>query len=406
MPMPSGSIGWSLQPPGSTAWMRSKTRGIAGSGIRALAWRLEALAAAGNEYFLLNQRENYESIFWSCYQDFPTSPRAAYCHWRVAFSAYFQRRDDAAGLLQAHVKLFPRSESSAAALYFLGSLTNSSDAYRQILEQFPNDYYAVLARQRLQIPAAPAVFSTRSKCSNRPRLHGFDSNARGFWKLPPCTIWPPPNSALAPNRHVHREAFGLELARMAAERNKPSRAIRFLKRYASGYVYTPIADAAREFWMLAYPLPYRDVLENYSEQALLDPFLVAALVRQESEFDPQVVSRAGAYGLTQVLPSTGRELSRRLGIRGFRTSMLTDPGLNLRLGTAYLSRLLTQLEGRWEPTLAAYNAGKSRAVAWQSRGEFREPAEYIETIPFTETRNYVKIVLRNADLYRRLYSKN
>ena len=303
-------------------------------------------------------------------------------------------------------KTVSRSESSAAALYFLGSLTNSSDAYQQILGQFPNDYYAVLARQRLQIPAAPAVFASRSEVFQPPPASRFRFERARLLETAALDDLATTELRFGAEQAVHREAFGLELARMASERNEPSRAIRFLKRYASGYVYTPLADAPREFWMLAYPLPYRDALENYSEQAGLDPFLVAALVRQESEFDPQVVSRAGAYGLTQVLPSTGRELSRRLGIRGFHTSMLTDPGLNLRLGTAYLSRLLTQLEGRWEPTLAAYNAGKSRAVAWQSRGEFREPAEYIETIPFTETRNYVKIVLRNADLYRRLYSKN
>ena len=90
-------------------------------------------------------------------------------------------------------------------------------------------------------------------------------------------------------------------------------------------------------------------------------------------------------------------------LQGFTPKMLLQPEVNLRLGTVYLKSRPTQFNGEWEPTLASYNAGKSRAVAWQNRMHYREPAEYVESIPFTETRNYVQVVLRNADLYRRLY---
>ena len=136
----------------------------------------------------------------------------------------------------------------------------------------------------------------------------------------------------------------------------------------------------------------------------LDPFLVASLIRQESEFNPKAISSARAYGLTQVLPSTGRQLSRRLGITRFSSSMLFEPEINLKLGTYYLKTLLDQQEGSWEQTLASYNAGKRRADEWATWATFREPSEYIETIPFTETRNYIQIVLRNAHVYRRLYA--
>jgi soluble lytic murein transglycosylase len=131
---------------------------------------------------------------------------------------------------------------------------------------------------------------------------------------------------------------------------------------------------------------------------------VAALIRQESEFNPKALSRARAYGLTQVLPSTGREVSRKLKMRRFNAAMLYQPDVNLRIGTWYLRAMLDQLQGRWEPTLASYNAGKSRVVNWLRWSDFREPAEFIESIPFNETRNYVQSVLRNADIYRRLYA--
>jgi len=133
---------------------------------------------------------------------------------------------------------------------------------------------------------------------------------------------------------------------------------------------------------------------------------VAALIRQESEFDPRAVSRANAYGLTQVLPSTGRQLSRRVGIARFSPSMLFQPEVNLKLGTYYLKTLLDQHNGKWEEALASYNAGKRRTDDWVTWASFREPAEFIETIPFTETRTYIQIVLRNAYIYRQLYGSS
>jgi soluble lytic murein transglycosylase len=101
----------------------------------------------------------------------------------------------------------------------------------------------------------------------------------------------------------------------------------------------------------------------------------------------------------QVLPSTGRQLGAS------PASRLFEPEVNLRVGMRHLKSLLDSFDGKWEPTLAAYNAGRSRAVEWLTWGEFREPAEFIETIPFSETRAYVQIVLRNAEIYRRLYGK-
>jgi soluble lytic murein transglycosylase len=126
-------------------------------------------------------------------------------------------------------------------------------------------------------------------------------------------------------------------------------------------------------------------------------------VRQESEFNPTVISRSNAYGLTQIVPATGRELARKAGIRQFRTNMLFQPATNLRLGTSYLRSLLDQWGGKWEQTLASYNAGKSRAMEWMTWANFQEPAEFVETIPFTQTRDYVQAVLRNAAAYRRIY---
>jgi soluble lytic murein transglycosylase len=176
-----------------------------------------------------------------------------------------------------------------------------------------------------------------------------------------------------------------------------------MKKFARGYLAIPLEAAPERFWHLTFPLPYRESLERYASLHSIDVSVLAGLIRQESEFDPKAVSRANAYGLTQVLPSTGRELSRRAGMPSFSPAMLFEPEINLRLGTLYLKSLLDQHDGAWETTLASYNAGKSRVNRWLTWAEYREPAEFIENIPFTETREYVQAVLRNADIYRRLY---
>jgi soluble lytic murein transglycosylase len=176
-----------------------------------------------------------------------------------------------------------------------------------------------------------------------------------------------------------------------------------MKRYGFGYLRMPLDAVGREFWERLYPLPWADELRSRAAPHELDPYLVAGLIRQESEFDPKAVSRAGAMGLMQVMPAVGRELARRLGVSGYATSRLHEPDISLRFGTFHLKEALDEFQNNLELTLAAYNAGPSRARTWVTWGDFREPGELVETIPFTETRGYVQSVLRNREMYRKLY---
>ena len=130
---------------------------------------------------------------------------------------------------------------------------------------------------------------------------------------------------------------------------------------------------------------------------------MAALIRQESSFDPGAVSRAGARGLMQIMPATGRALARTLRLR-YRRSSLHDPGTSLRLGTLYLRQMLNRFDGRVEQALAAYNAGPRRVRAWRKARPGLSAEEFIESIPFTETRNYVKIILAAREQYRWIHS--
>jgi len=112
-----------------------------------------------------------------------------------------------------------------------------------------------------------------------------------------------------------------------------------------------------------------------------------------------------AYGLLQLIPSTGRMLGRQQGIRVSSTRMLLEPNLNIRLGTEYLRGQLNHWDGDWVKTLAAYNAGPTRVRRWVDQYGYDDPAEFIQNIPFNETRDYVQAVLRNGQIYRELYGK-
>jgi soluble lytic murein transglycosylase len=246
----------------------------------------------------------------------------------------------------------------------------------------------------------------------RARVRNFEPNARAKVRLARARLlasaelddWAEIELRYAAQSEDQPHVMGLELATMAARRSAQDQAIRYLKRYAPDYLYMRIDSAPAEFWKLAFPIPYREELERFARQNNLDPFLVAALARQESEFNPKAVSVSSARGLTQIMPSTGRELSRRLRIRPYSTARLFQPQVNLQMGTYYLRSVVDSVDGRWEAALAAYNAGLSRAKDWSTWGEFREPAEFVETVPFTQTREYIQIVLRNADIYRQLYA--
>jgi soluble lytic murein transglycosylase len=153
---------------------------------------------------------------------------------------------------------------------------------------------------------------------------------------------------------------------------------------------------------IIFPLQYWSLISTHAAAHALDPYLVAALVAQESTFDKDIVSAAKAVGLMQIMPTTGRRWARRLGIRSFSTRRLTVPEVNVRIGTAYFADLMKQF-GSEPAALAAYNAGESRVVRWQRERPGVPRDEFIDDIPFPETQNYVRRILGTADDYRRLY---
>ncbi len=160
---------------------------------------------------------------------------------------------------------------------------------------------------------------------------------------------------------------------------------------------------SRELLEVVYPFPHRELIAARATEMELDPWLVAGLVRQESAFEEEIGSSAGAIGLMQIMPATGRQLARAAGPSGYGTESLRTAEVNVHLGTRYLSELMERYDGDLRLVLSAYNAGPSRANRWRNFPEFEDPDRFVERIPFLETRNYVKSVTRNRALYRWLY---
>ena len=151
------------------------------------------------------------------------------------------------------------------------------------------------------------------------------------------------------------------------------------------------------------PIQYQDLITVYSRRHDLDPFLVAAIMRVESRYQPDAVSSKGARGLMQLMPDTGRWAAGCLGIEGYSDDLLFEPEVNIRIGAWYLRQLLNQFEGNLTVALAAYNGGPSNVEKWLSGGRWSGSIDDLEQIPFGETARYVDRVSRAHRLYLRAY---
>lgn len=153
-----------------------------------------------------------------------------------------------------------------------------------------------------------------------------------------------------------------------------------------------------------YPLRHEQIIREAAMEFGVDPFLIAAVIKVESNFRPGVTSRKGAIGLMQILPDTGQQAAARVGLREYTTDMLFDPRVNIRLGTWYLSYLLREFNGNLQLALAAYNGGLRNVKEWRRQGLIR-PGDTIENIPFKETRDFIDRVETVLQNYRDLYQR-
>jgi soluble lytic murein transglycosylase len=386
------------------------------------SWLEQALLSAGNIYLLRRDYDRAIDSYRELQQRFPNGGRASYAHWKATWLSLRQgRRADAVQGFEDQIGLYPSSGEVPAALYWRGRLAEEDGEpgkalayYQKISERFRNYYYGELARQqmrKLKSDSDPVHYALLD------RVPPIDSSAKITADTVPTDNLRVQKAQLLENgglldfavRELRAAAeedkgnwLAPQTARVYADAGRYDVAIEVLKRAVPNYFAVDLPSLPRPYWEALFPRPFWVDLKRFSTSNALDPYLVAALIRQESEFNPNAVSPANAVGLMQLLPKVGKSVARQQKLRRFSNAQLFTPSVNLQLGTRYFRSMVDKF-GAFEYALAAYNAGADRVQDWQGQGKFRDAQEFVESIPFTETREYVQAILRNANVYRQLY---
>ncbi|MDQ3556281.1 MAG: lytic transglycosylase domain-containing protein, partial [Gemmatimonadota bacterium] len=283
----------------------------------------------------------------------------------------------------------------------LGDSAGARARFREVRAREPVSYYSVRSAERL---------------------------GEAFW---PISLDPPPPDDAAARRRVEGWMSAVDVLRDAGlHEEAEAEAERLVERAGEKTpLLYPLAEALNDrgytirgvnigyrlqrgverpnprLLRILYPFPYRRMIAAEAREKGLDPFLVAALTRQESVFKARISSPVGARGLMQVMPETGRALARGAEIRQWDADLLFNPEINVYLGTRYLAEQMREYDRSLPYVFSAYNAGPRRVTQWRRFPERRDPELFTERIPFAETRGYVKILTRNIALYEGLYGE-
>jgi soluble lytic murein transglycosylase len=387
-------------------------------------WLEQALLSAANLHLVHHEYDQALDAFREAQQRFPTGPRASYVHWKAAWLTLRQgRNQDAEKAFEEQITLYPSGGETPAALYWRARLAEEDNQfamarafYQKLSDRYRNFYYAELGRQRLK--HLPASADAATQYAVLDRVPALDGNGKITETEPPSDELLVQKAELLANgglvdfavRELQAAAATgggswapAETAQLYVETGHYDRAIEYMKHSAPNYFALDIPDLPRKYWEALFPKPYWSDLKRSSAANGLDPYLVASLIRQESEFNPNAVSRANAVGLMQLLPKTGKLVAKEEKLKRYSASQLYTPAVNMQLGTRYFRGMVDKFGGSFEYALAAYNAGSDRVNEWLAQGKYRDPQEFVESIPFTETREYVQAILRNASVYKQLY---
>jgi soluble lytic murein transglycosylase len=387
-------------------------------------WLESALLSAANLHLVHREFDQALDSFRELQQRFPTGARASYAHWKAAWLTLRQgRKDEAKKQFEEQITLYPTGNETSNALYWRARLAEEDRDvamarafYQKLSDRYRNYYYAELGRERLKnLPAAADAPGQYPLLDRIPPLEHAEK----------IELEDPPNDDLHLQKAKLLGNGGLvdfavrelqaaasqeggswapaETAQLYTDTGHYDRAIEVMKHSVPSYFAVDIPMLPRPYWEALFPRPYWSDLKRFSTANNLDPYLVASLIRQESEFNPLAVSRANAVGLMQLLPKTGRVVARQESVKHYNPSQLYTPTVNLELGTRYFRGMVDKFGGSFEHALAAYNAGSDRVEEWMGQGPYRDSPEFVESIPFTETREYVQAIMRNASVYRQLY---
>ncbi|MBI3050423.1 MAG: transglycosylase SLT domain-containing protein [Acidobacteria bacterium] len=413
-------------------WYLSATRGLGDhAGYVALVrelvadhpesrWAEEALNDLASHYIRLEDEDAADQVLRELMRRFPRGRHTDRAAWKVGWRAYRQGQyGDASRTFELAAATFPRADYRPSWLYWaarsrdrLHEPAAATALYRVVAADYLNSYYGRLASAILaDRKAAPVHPIVRTDPGAAPApLVPTDAVVRALVALElhdaaldeveyARKAWGD-SAALQATAAWIRHRRGLQPG--AADRFADVRgAITLMRRAYPQFMAAGGERLPADILRVIFPLDYWPLIRKYSEAHRLDPYLMTALIAQESTFTADVRSPANAVGLMQLIPATGRRYAGKLGIR-FSTRALTQPETNIRLGMRYFRDLMDRF-GASHYALAGYNAGERRVARWIAERPGLAQDEFIDDIPFLETQNYVKRILGTADDYRRLY---
>jgi len=388
-------------------------------------WAAETLDDLASFYVIDDQDDEADRVFRELLDLFPKHRYAERAAWKVGWEAYRQQKfSDTIKVFESAAVTFPRADYRPGWIYWsgrardrVGDAPGAAARYRLAVIDYGNSYYGRLASRLLAsrkdagASAIPPIARSTASPVQAAAAPPTESLMRA---LMTAGLY---DDAL---REVHfaQRTWGDSPALQATSawiRAQQAQQLRADERFAAlrGSI-TAMRRAYPQFLAeegqtlppevlrIIFPLDYWDLIEKYSKPMSLDPYLVSALMAQESTFTAEIRSSANARGLMQVMPSTGRMYARKMGIRPFTTASLSQPETNVRIGIQHFKDLVDKFGGI-HYALASYNAGDGRVAEWLKDAPNLPADEFIDSIPFPETQNYVKRILGTTEDYRRLY---
>jgi len=384
-------------------------------------WNEDGLMAAGNYHWVELEREKAVVAYQRVLDTFPNGKNSYNCEWRIAWVAFLNHQPDADDRLTNFLLKNPVSANAVDALYWLGrnaeregNPAHARSYYDKAVERFPQTYFGNAAAARLvRLPPGEEDHSdVLEKIPPPPALRPFDEPipvaATDRWARAQAL------RSIAFDASAEQELknaffatssprFLLEAAQAAFEQGHFGAGMAYARIVIPSVDSRKFGEVPIAAWKALFPLPYEAALRREAAKNDFDPMFAAGLIRQESTFQADAVSHKNAIGLMQVLPKTGKLLAKQLKVR-YTKDKLFEPDYNIEIGMVYIAALV-RLTGAPEYAAAAYNAGEDRIAAWKAERNYEEIPEVVESIPFTETREYVQIVLRNTQVYRMIYGQ-
>lgn len=334
--------------------------------------------------------------------------------WRIGWAYYRTGQYETA--IESFQKIVGGAEDpqwTPQALYWIGRTrerlhdAQATESYAHLCRRYLFSYYCQLAQPKLKSPipasivadVSPVVEFTTETINDlkkdRHYLKALELKLLGFDQDAAKEL------ASLPERYGKDRAVIMELCGLLSEVGEHHQALRLTRLYFREPIERGNGGGVSEkLWSVAYPTAYLPVIRTYAGS--VDPFLAAAIIREESQYDIRALSRVGAVGLMQVMPATAQVMAKKNGSGTVGREDLFDHETNIRFGVAYLGQLLEQFSGNVTQVVASYNAGPQAVSAWMTKYAGKDPDEFVEMIPYLETRQYVKRVLRSYREYLRL----